>query len=132
MKEIRYIILNSVIISTLLLATFNSYEQELLKHIFFFIFTIILSVFPSVLSILLMYKMERKKLFTRYIFTIIAYITSFTGLFAYIYYAFNGKSFEGASHMHVVVFPIMLTIFFIILTLIGFLIIFIYNKFLKK
>jgi len=128
MKGIHYKILKLVIIITLFLATYNSYEQELFEHIFFFFLTIILSILPSLFSIYLMSIMQRKTLFTQYIFTIITYIISFSGLFAYIHYAFNGKSFQGASHMHVIVFPMMLTVFLLILSIIGLIIIFIKNK----
>jgi uncharacterized protein with PQ loop repeat len=101
-------ILVSVILLTLCLASFNSYEEGVSGFVFFFV-TVIGVVVGSVIC-LLAYAQANKSLgekSTAYL--IAAYASAIFGLLAYLHYATNGKSdsLDSAAHMHIIAFPIL-------------------------
>ena len=101
-------ILSVVFSLTFLCAAFNSWEEQL-PNIVFYLGTVLGAIITSFFAILFIIVLRNTSAsqFTRSVFIVLAYIVCGTAMFAYFYYAINGKadSLHSAAHVHVVIFP---------------------------
>ena len=107
-----------MIMAIFILAVINSSEEEL-PSTGFFIETVLLAIVaPSIASLIFILVSRKQGKFNK-TFYITSLVSCIIGLLAYSNYAINGKSdsLHSASHMHVIMFPIMyivLTFFMLI------------------